>query len=99
LQIHANGDIAVSIMEAFLAQLVVRNLDDDVKAKLQRRAHRHGRSTEEEVHEILRSAVRHEVAPSRPLGTQVKSRFARLGLEEDIPELPGQQADPADFTS
>jgi plasmid stability protein len=28
-----------------MAQLVVRNLDDDVKAKLQRRARRHGRST------------------------------------------------------
>jgi hypothetical protein len=36
------------------AQLVVRNLDDDVKAKLQQRARQHGRSTEEEVREILR---------------------------------------------
>jgi len=87
------------IMEAFLAQRVIRNLDDDVKAKLQRRAHRHGRSPEEEVREILRSAVRHEGAPSRPLGTQIMSRFARLGLEEDIPELRGQQPEPADFTS
>ena len=32
-----------------MAQLVVRNLDDDVKAKLQKRAKRHGHSTEEEV--------------------------------------------------
>jgi len=38
-----------------MAQLVVRNLDDDVKAKLQQRARRHGRSTEEEVREILRN--------------------------------------------
>ena len=37
-----------------MAQLVVRNLDDDVKAKLQRRARRHGRSTEEEVRELAR---------------------------------------------
>src|SRR5215212_1684739 len=40
-----------------MAQLVVRNLEDDVKAKLQRRARRHGRSTEEEVRDILRDAV------------------------------------------
>ncbi len=43
-----------------MAQLVVRNLDDDVKAKLQRRAKRHGRSTEEEVRDILRNAVKEE---------------------------------------
>lgn len=82
-----------------MAQLVVRNLDDDVKAKLQRRARRHGRSTEEEVRDILRGAVSHEGAPSGPLGTRLKSRFARIGLDEDIPELRGQPARPADVTS
>ncbi len=82
-----------------MAQLLVRNLDDVVKAKLQRRARRHGRSTEEEVRDILGCAVRHEGAPARPLGTRLKARFARIGLEEDIPELRGQQARPADFAS
>lgn len=82
-----------------MAQLVVRNLDDDVKTKLQRRARRRGHSTEEEVRDILRSAVRAEGAPSRPLGTRIKSRFARIGLEQDIPELRGQPARPADLTS
>jgi plasmid stability protein len=32
-----------------MAQLVVRNLEQSVKTKLQRRAKRHGRSMEEEV--------------------------------------------------
>jgi antitoxin FitA len=82
-----------------MAQLVVRNLDDDVKAKLQRRARRHGRSTEEEVRDILRSAVREEGAPLPPLGTRLRGRFARIGLEEDIPELRGQPARPAEFNS
>lgn len=82
-----------------MAQLVVRNLDGDVKAKLQRRARRHGRSTEEEVRDILRGAVRTEGAPIPPLGTRLKSRFARIGLEKDIPELRGQQPRPADFAS
>lgn len=78
---------------------MVRNLDDDVKAKLQRGARRHGRSTEEEVRDILRSAVREEGAPSAPLGTRLRARFARIGLDQDIPELRGQPARPADFNS
>mgnify|MGYP005863735611 FL=1 len=80
-----------------MAQLVVRNLDDDVKAKLQQRARRHGRSTEEEVRDILRSAVREEGAPLPPLGTRLSGRFAGIGLEEDIPELRGQPAKPAEL--
>ena len=36
-----------------MAQLVVRDFEDDVKARLQRRAKRHRRSMEEEVREIL----------------------------------------------
>jgi plasmid stability protein len=87
------------MMEKFMAQLVVRNLDDDVKAKLQQRARRHGRSTEEEVRDILRNAVKGEGAASQPLGTRLKARFAGVGLDQDIPKLRGQPARPADFAS
>lgn len=80
-----------------MAQLLVRNLDDDVKTKLQRRARRHGRSTAEEIREILRNAVRGEDGPSAPLGTRLARRFAAIGLDEDIPELRGQPPRPADF--
>ena len=79
-----------------MAQLVVRNLDDDVKAKLQQRARQHGRSTEEEVREILRNAVRSE-ATSGCLGQRLRALFAEIGLEEDIPEWRGQPAQPAEF--
>ncbi len=41
-----------------MAQVIVRNLDDAVKRKLQRRAARHGRSMEEEIRDILRDAVK-----------------------------------------
>ena len=41
-----------------MAQLLVRNLENAVKARLQRRARRNGRSMEEEVRDILRAAVR-----------------------------------------
>ena len=43
--------------------LHVRNLDDDLIARLKRRAARHGRSTEAEHREILREALAVEVDP------------------------------------
>lgn len=82
-----------------MAQLVVRNLDDDVKAKLQRRARLHGRSTEEEVRKILRNAVKDRVRAPSSLGSRLAARFSRCGLTQDIPELRGQPARPAEVTS
>jgi plasmid stability protein len=81
-----------------MAQLVVRNLDDDVKAKLRERARQHGRSTEEEVREILRNAVRGEVMPAEPLGKRLRALFKDIGLEEDLPEVRGHPAQPADLS-
>ena len=81
-----------------MAQLLVRNLDEHVKVKLQRRARKHGRSTEEEVRDILRVAVNDETAVRRPLGMRLKARFARIGLVRDIEELRGQPARAADLT-
>jgi len=81
-----------------MAQLIVRQLDETVKSKLRQRARRHGRSTEEEVRDILSNAVRkEEAASSRPLGTRLKARFTRMGLDKEIPELRGQPAKPANL--
>jgi plasmid stability protein len=80
-----------------MAQLLVRNLDDDVKARLQRRARRHGRSTEEEVREILRNAVTGENEAKKLLGSRIRARFAEIGLDDDAPELRGEPARPATF--
>ncbi len=44
--------------------LHVRNLDDELIARLKRRAARHGRSTEAEHREILRQALAGEAEPS-----------------------------------
>jgi antitoxin FitA len=62
-----------------MAQMVVRNLDDDVKLKLQQRARQHRRSTEEEVREILREAVRSEPQKSKPLGKR-PAQSARVSV-------------------
>ena len=40
-----------------MAQILVRNIEQSVKTRLQLRAKRHARSMEEEVREILRNAV------------------------------------------
>ncbi len=80
-----------------MAQFVVRNLEDEVKARLRRRATRHGRSMEEEVRDILRNAVKKEDAPAGGLGTEISSLFAKAGLDADIPELRGYTIKPASF--
>lgn len=78
-----------------MAQILIRRLEEDVKARLQRRARRHGRSTEEEVREILRNAVRDEAQGPEQLGSQIAARFAGIGLDEEIVELRGQPVRPA----
>jgi plasmid stability protein len=80
-----------------MAQLVVRNIENGVKARLQRRARRHGHSMEEEVRDILRSAVKEAELPSGGLGTEISSLFAESGLNSDIPELRGYQIKPPSF--
>lgn len=84
-----------------MAQLVVRSIENEVKSKLQKRAKRHGRSMEEEVREILRDAARSEKEESskKGLGTQIVSRFRKIGLREgeEIPELRGFTIEPPDF--
>lgn len=83
-----------------MAQLIVRNIDDDVKERLVQRARRHGRSMEEEVRLILRSAVREEMKPEADagFGTRLADFFQRHGFSElDIEELKGQEARPATF--
>ena len=81
-----------------MAQLVVRNLEDEVKARLRRRANLHGRSMEEEVRDILRKAVAEAGGdPRPPVGTRLARRFADLGLDHDVSELRGEEACPATF--
>ncbi len=81
-----------------MAQLLVRQLDEDVKDALQRRARAHGRSTEEEVREILRDVVRAGPAEPVRLGSAISSRFRGEGVEHDFAELRGHPAQGADLS-
>jgi antitoxin FitA len=80
-----------------MAQFIVRDLEDDIKARLKRRAARHGRSMEEEVRHILRNALRAENRPVLRLGSRIAARFAKTGLVQDLSELRGEAPRSADF--
>ncbi len=80
-----------------MAQILVRNLETQLKSRLQRRAKRHGRSMEEEARDILRNALRNEETTACGLGTEISSLFREAGLQEEIRELRGHAAMPATF--
>jgi plasmid stability protein len=74
-----------------MAQFIVRHLEDDVKARLKRRAADHGRSMEDEVRHILRDAVKEQNRNVLKLGSRIAARFAKTGLTAELPELRGQR--------
>lgn len=81
-----------------MAQLLVRNLEDQMKEKLRALAIQHGISMEEEARDILRNALIRETAP-KPLGQQIRQLFSGTGFssEEGIPEFRGSLAEPVTF--
>ena len=80
-----------------MGQLIVRNIEDDVKAKLQQRARRHGRSMEEEVRDILRTVANEKAPRAGKLGSEIAALFRGLGWDADIPELRGHRVRPLSF--
>lgn len=74
-----------------MAQILVRDVEEDVKERLRRRAIRHGRSMEAEVRDILRAATAGEEGDAGGLGSQIAALFKGVGLRDDehIPELRG----------
>ena len=80
-----------------MAQVLVRNIEDSVKARLKQRATLHGRSIEEEVRQILREAVADQGRTPIKLGSRIAARFAGAGLSKELPQLPGQAGVPMEF--
>jgi len=80
-----------------MAQIIVRNLDEDIKRGLRERARLRGKSMEEEVRDILRATVTPAAPPLTRLGTTIAARFAAIGLDAPIEELRGEAARAADF--
>jgi plasmid stability protein len=82
-----------------LAQLIVRNLEMEVKVRLKRRAELHGTSMEEEARKILRDVLREELPAAGGLGTEIVALFEGIDFENDIPELRGYDIRPVEFGS
>jgi len=76
-------------MEANVAAITIRNLDDSLKTKLRVRAASHDRSMEEEARAILRQALQDE---ERGLGTLIHERFLAAGGVELAPPDRSQDA-------
>lgn len=69
-----------------MSSITVRNIEDEVKQRLRVRAAEHGRSMEEEVRVILRSALGWDETPAKGLGTALHELFKPFGgVELDIP--------------
>lgn len=83
-----------------MATMTIRNLGDDVKARLRVQAAEHGRSMEEEVRCILRDAVaaggvREETGAG--LVADIRARVERFGgVELELPPR-GPMREPPDF--
>jgi antitoxin FitA len=73
-----------------MAQLIVRNLEEDVKRRLRQRAKSHGRSMEEEARVIIRDAVSAKPPAKEGLGTQLVKLFAgKVPKDFKIVEIRG----------
>jgi len=78
-----------------MATLVIRDLDDSVKAQLRVRAANHGRSMEAEARAIIAAAVAAQ-RPAGRLGSYIHEQFARVGgVDLDVPSRddPARAAD------
>jgi len=84
-----------------MAQILVRNLDDRLKGRLQSRAKRHGQSMEAEARDILRNALLEREKPRGGLGSEIVAMFSGSGiyLDEPIAEIHDMRMEIPDFES
>lgn len=78
--------IALDSLEGDMASITIRNLDDDLKARLRVVAASHGRSMEEEARIIIRQALSRQEKRGG-LGSRIHARFAAVeGADLTLPE-------------
>jgi plasmid stability protein len=81
-----------------MASLTVRNVDNEIKARLRIQAAHHGRSMEEEVRDILRTALSASGDTAQDLAAAIRRRFNTCGgVELDIPSREPMR-EPPDFS-
>lgn len=68
-----------------MASMTIRNIDDQLKARLRVQAAQHGRSMEDEARDILRAALSSEAARAQSLVETIRARIEPLGgIDLDI---------------
>ena len=81
-----------------MGTVFIRDVDDDLKARLKTRAAEHGRSMEEEARVILRDALAPGGKPTFTLVRSIREKFEPLGgVELDLP-LRQPVREPPDFS-
>jgi plasmid stability protein len=85
--------------EGAVAQILIRKVDERVKARIQRRAKRNGRSMEAEAREILKIGSLEEEAHEVGFGTASVALFSGSGvyIDEPIKEIRGMRMQIPDF--
>jgi plasmid stability protein len=82
--------IAVPAWSFLVASITIRQIDDNVKERLRKRAAANGVSMEEEARKALQNWVA-QTKPRGGMGTRIRRRFAALGgVELDIPARSGK---------
>ena len=73
-----------------MASMTIRNIDDQLKARLRVQAAMHGHSMEDEARDILRAALSTEPARAQSLVDVIRARIEPLGGVEL--SLPSREA-------
>lgn len=69
-----------------MTHIIISNLDDDLKSRLQKRAEKNGRSLEEEAREILYITLAEKNEDALNLATRIEQRFENFG-DFELPEI------------
>ena len=77
-----------------MAAMTIRNIDEQLKARLRVRAAQHGRSMEDEARDILRGALSVEPARGASLVDAIRARVAGIEVELELPKREAMRPPP-----
>jgi antitoxin FitA len=84
-------------LEAAMASMTIRNIDEHLKQRLRTRAAEHGRSMEDEARDILRSALATKPSATSNMAAAIRRRIQPVGgVELEIPPREAVRS-PVDF--
>ena len=89
-----------------MGSMTIRQIDEDMKERLRRRAVENGRSVEGEVRHILSTTLDRDDPRNYPIGTAPRPgesfvdhliRISRPGFDLELPERTSEDREPIDF--